>query len=49
MRIFIILIVLIIPNWLFSQQVADTTYNPIIPNPEYKVGKGSVVFIDERA
>lgn len=47
MRIFIILTVLLISNWLFAQQVADTTYNPIIQNPEYIVGKGSVVFIDE--
>lgn len=46
MRIFIILIVLL-PHWLFSQQIADTTYSPIIPNPEYKAGIGPVVFIDE--
>ena len=30
-----------------SQQVADTTYNPLIKNPIYEHGKGSVVFIDE--
>ena len=42
-----ILVVLILPTLLFSQQIADTSYNPIIQNPEYKVGKGSVVFIDE--
>jgi hypothetical protein len=47
MKTLIFLIILIIPNWLFSQQIADTTYNPVIPNPEYDLGKGSVVFIDE--
>ena len=40
-------IVLLFPVWLFSQQIADTTYNPIIHNPEYGMGKGPVVFIDE--
>ena len=47
MKILILLIFLILPNWLFSQQIADTTYNPIIHRPEYEAGKGSVVFIDE--
>jgi len=32
---------------LLSQQVADTTYNPVIENPEYIRGKGPVVAIDE--
>lgn len=32
---------------LFSQQIADTTYNPIINNPAYNLGSGPVVFIDE--
>jgi hypothetical protein len=32
---------------LFSQQVADTTFNPLIPSPEYSRGKGPVVLIDE--
>lgn len=36
-----------IPSWLFSQQIADSTYNPIIHNPEYNMGMGSIVFIDE--
>ena len=40
-------IILILPTWLYSQQIADTTYNPIIQNPAYETGKGSVVFIDE--
>ena len=47
MKILILFFALILPNWLFSQQIADTTYNPIIINPEYEVGKGPVVFIDE--
>ncbi|MDP4224232.1 MAG: hypothetical protein Q8868_13070 [Bacteroidota bacterium] len=32
---------------LFSQQVADTLFNPSIPKPEYESGKGPLVFIDE--
>ncbi len=32
---------------LFSQQVADTTFNPVIPRHEYAQGKGPVVVIDE--
>ena len=31
----------------FSQQVADTAYNPVIQQPMYKPGEGPVVFIDE--
>lgn len=47
MRILFIFIVLIIPNWLFAQYIADTSYNPIIQNPEYELGEGPIVFIDE--
>jgi hypothetical protein len=47
MKTSIILIVLFLPCWLFSQQVADTAYNPVIHNPAYDPGKGPVVFIDE--
>lgn len=36
-----------ISNNLFSQQVADTNYNPVISRPEYPKGKGPVVAIDE--
>lgn len=32
---------------LFSQQVADTGFNPVIVRPEYVLGKGPVVLIDE--
>ncbi|MFC1528176.1 hypothetical protein ACFL5D_05490 [Candidatus Neomarinimicrobiota bacterium] len=41
------IIFIILPYLLVSQQVADTTYNPIIHNPAYELGKGSVIFIDE--
>jgi hypothetical protein len=41
-----ILPVLFLTN-LFSQQVADTSYNPAINHPEYAPGKGPVIFIDE--
>ena len=47
MKIFFVLIFLISPGLLFSQQITDTTYNPIIQNPEYELGKGPVIFIDE--
>ncbi len=47
MKPLILLVVLIIPGWVFSQQIADTTYNPAIQNPEYEYGKGPVLFIDE--
>ncbi len=32
---------------MYSQQIADDSYKPTIPNPEYQSGKGPVVFIDE--
>jgi hypothetical protein len=41
------ILLLIVPTWLFSQQVADTTYHPDIPDPAYKQGTGPVIFIDE--
>lgn len=47
MKAFYILALIILPGFLFAQQVADTTYNPSIQNPQYKTGQGSVVFIDE--
>ena len=42
-----LLIIVFIPCFLFSQQIADTTYLPDIQNPEYETAKGPVVFIDE--
>ncbi len=47
MKRLLLLIILITPGWLFSQQIADTTYDPVIQDPAYAVGKGPVVFIDE--
>jgi hypothetical protein len=47
MKIIILFIVLNLPNLLLSQQIADTTYNPTVPNPEYKIAEGPIVYIDE--
>jgi hypothetical protein len=38
---------LFVVGYLFSQQIPDTSYNPLIENTEYLIGKGSLVFIDE--
>ena len=43
----ILLLLMVMPSLLLSQQITDTTYNPIIQNPVYEPGKGSVIFIDE--
>ena len=32
---------------LFSQQIPDSEYDPVINHPEYQVGKGPLVVIDE--
>jgi len=45
--VFGILFCSLIPAYLFSQQVADTAYNPLIMKPEYQPGSGPVVAIDE--
>lgn len=47
MKKLVFIVTLIVPTCLFSQQVADTLYNPEVPNPEYKFGEGPVIFIDE--
>jgi hypothetical protein len=47
MKTFIFLITLVLPALLFSQQISDTAYHPVIQNPAYEPGKGPVVFIDE--
>ena len=41
------LLALVLPGALFSQQIPDTTYSPVLPKTEYPKGKGPVVFIDE--
>ena len=47
MKPLLILIILILPHCSFSQQVADTLYNPKIHNTAYEYGHGPTVFIDE--
>lgn len=47
MKALILFVILILSNGVFSQQITDNSYNPTIKNPEYKLGKGPVVFIDE--
>jgi len=47
MNRFIFIGLLILPVWLFSQQIPDTAWHPVIPKPMYKQGNGPVVFIDE--
>jgi uncharacterized protein (DUF2249 family) len=44
---FILLLLISAPGYLFSQQIADTTYAPDIQHPAYHPGEGPVVFIDE--
>ena len=38
---------LIVPFGILSQQIPDKSFHPIIVNPMYELGKGSVVYIDE--
>ncbi len=45
--LFPVAVSLLISMPLVSQQVADSTFNPVIPEPEYLHGKGPVVLIDE--
>ena len=47
MKLFSIFFLLLAPVFIFAQQVADSTYNPIISSPAYAFGEGPVVFIDE--
>lgn len=47
MKSVISFVILLLPTWLYSQQLPDTTYNPDIQNPAYSLGEGSVVFIDQ--
>ena len=43
----LLILVILLPLQLSAQQVADTSYNPPVTNPEYTTGIGPVVFIDE--
>jgi len=42
-----ILIFILIPSFLYSQQIPDTLFRPIINSPAYDLGEGPIVFIDE--
>jgi hypothetical protein len=46
-KVIILMLLEFIVTNLFSQQVADTNFNPVIARPEYALGKGPVVLIDE--
>lgn len=41
------LFILALPYCLYSQQIADTSYSPVIAAPAYDSGEGPVVFLDE--
>ncbi len=41
------LLVCALPFDLFSQQIPDSEYDPVIAHPEYSTGKGPLVVIDE--
>jgi len=47
MRFFVIVLLLSMCNTMFAQQMADTLYRPPLPKPEYQIGHGPMVFIDE--
>jgi hypothetical protein len=46
-KYFSVFFALVFSSGLVAQQVADTTFNPAIKNPEYSRGKGPVVTIDQ--
>ena len=46
-RFIILLLLMIITSAAHTQQVADTLFNPPIPNPAHGINEGPVVFIDE--
>jgi hypothetical protein len=47
MKRLLLIFILLLPVFLYSQQVADKDFNPPIIDPEYQAGEGPVVFIDE--
>ena len=42
-----LLYILLLPIWMYAQQIADPEFNPQIKNPMYEKGKGSLILIDE--
>ena len=47
MKTTLFLLAVFIPGLISAQQVADTTYNPLIENPAYTGNQGPFIFIDE--
>jgi hypothetical protein len=43
----VLLLLLTATGLINSQQIADTTFGPVLTNPEYASGKGPVVILDE--
>ena len=43
----IVLIFFLIAEVIAAQQIGDPDYNPVINNPAYEPGEGSVIYIDE--
>jgi hypothetical protein len=48
-KILLILLIIqfVIFDSIYSQQLADTKYNPTVKNPVYEPNKGPIIFIDE--
>jgi hypothetical protein len=46
-HLIILVYIALVPVFAVAQQVADTTFNPVISKSEYEKGKGPVVHIDE--
>ncbi len=42
-----IVALLLVASTLEAQQVADTSFNPTVPNPSYKEGAGPLILLDE--
>jgi hypothetical protein len=42
-----LVLIWVLPTYLFSQQIADTSYRPEIIDPAYPTEQGPVIFIDE--
>ena len=47
MRLLTIISIILTTFVLQAQQVADSLFNPVIISPQYSLGKGSVIFLDE--
>lgn len=45
--LFLLFLFVSVSQFLFSQQIADTTFSPPGVKPEYKTGKGPLILIDE--